>query len=91
MRSLGGACSRRSRRATREHLALLRQGHEIQLQQMTQEVRFLQWKQAQETTKSLLQTRASALERYTYYQRLLGLTPDRTNVAGHVHRSTAAS
>jgi hypothetical protein len=39
-------------------------------------VRFLQWKQAQEATEALLRTRASALERYRYYQRMLGLTPD---------------
>ena len=41
-----------------------------------QNVRFLQWKHAQETTNALLKTRASALERYTYYLRLLGQTPD---------------
>ena len=44
---------------------------------MSQEVRFLQWKQAQESTESLLTSRASALERYRYYQRLLGLPPDK--------------
>ncbi len=60
-----------------EKLALLRQGHEIKIQQMMQDVRFLQWKQAQQSTESLLKTRASALERYGYYQRLLGLTPDK--------------
>src|SRR5439155_26244701 len=38
----------------------------------------LQWKQAEEATESLLRTRASALERYRYYQRMLGLTPDST-------------
>jgi hypothetical protein len=39
-------------------------------------VRFLQWKQAQESTESLLKSRASALERYRFYERLLGFTPD---------------
>ena len=39
---------------------------------MMQNVRFLQWQHAQETTNGLLQTRATALERYTYYLRLLG-------------------
>ena len=47
--------------------------------QMVQNVRFLQWKHAQEATNALLKTRASALERYTYYLRLLGQTPDGTN------------
>jgi len=46
------------------------------MHQAAQEVRFLQWKQAQESTESLLRTRASALERYRYYQRLMGLVPD---------------
>ena len=59
-----------------EHLALVRQRHEIQIQQMAQEVRFLQWKSAQETTKSLLTSRETALERLRYYQRLLGLPAD---------------
>jgi hypothetical protein len=52
-----------------ERLALLRQGHEIQIQKMQQEVRFLQWKQAQEATESLLKSRAIVLERYKYYLR----------------------
>src|SRR5260370_41899019 len=43
---------------------------------MKQGQRFLQWKQAQEATETLLRTRASALERYRYYQRLLGIAPD---------------
>jgi hypothetical protein len=59
-----------------ERLALLRQSHEIKIQQMQQDVRFLQWKQAEEATKSLLTSRATALERLHYYQRLLGLQPD---------------
>lgn len=63
-----------------EQLALLRQDHEIQLQQMVQNARFLQWQHAQKTTNGMLKTRASALERYTYYLRLLGLAPDSNTV-----------
>jgi Tc toxin complex TcA C-terminal TcB-binding domain len=76
VRGLGGALLAALEKGDAEHLALLRQGHEIKLQQLSQEVRFLQWKQAQEATEGLLRTRASALERYRFYQRLLGLTPD---------------
>jgi hypothetical protein len=43
---------------------------------MTQEVRFLQWKSAEEATKSLLTSRATVLARLHYYQRLLGLPAD---------------
>jgi len=80
VRGLGNALLSAMEKGDGERLALLRQGHETKIQQMSQEVRFLQWKQAQEATESLLKSRASALERYRYYQRLLGLTPD-SNVA----------
>ena len=76
VRALGNALLGALEKGDAEQLALLRQGHEIQLQQMTQNVRFLQWQHAQETTNGLLKTRASTLERYTYYLRLLGQTPD---------------
>jgi hypothetical protein len=76
VKSLGGALLAALEKGDAEHLARLRQGHEIQLQQKTREVRFLQWQQAQQATETLLRGRKSALERYTFYQRLLGLTPD---------------
>jgi hypothetical protein len=76
VRGLGSALLSAIEKGDGEGLALLRQGHEIKIQQMSREVRFLQWKQAQESTESLLRSRASSLERYRYYQRLLGLTPD---------------
>ena len=80
VRALGNALLASLEKSDAEQLALLRQGHEIQLQQMVQNVRYLQWQHAQETTNGLLKTRASALERYTFYLRLLGLTPDPTTV-----------
>ena len=76
LRSLGAALLSAIEKGDGEELARLRQTHEISLQQMTQNVRFLQWKQAQEATAALLRTRATTLERYRYYLRLLGLTPD---------------
>ncbi len=76
LKSLGGALLNAYEKGDAEQLALLRQGHEIKLQQKAQEVRFLQWKQAREATESLLRTRATTLERYKYYLRLLGQTAD---------------
>ncbi len=76
VRGLGGALLSALEKGDAEHLALTRQRHEIQIQQMAQEVRFLQWKSAEEGTKSLLTTRATALERLSYYQRQLGLPAD---------------
>jgi hypothetical protein len=77
VRGLGSALLSAIEKGDGEKLALLRQAHEIKIQKLSQEVRFLQWKQAQESTESLLKSRASALERYGHYQRLLGLTPDK--------------
>ena len=76
LRGLGSALLSAIEKGDSEQMALLRQGHEIKIQQLSQEVRFLQWKQAQEATESLLRSRASALERYRYHLRSLGLTPD---------------
>lgn len=81
VRGLGASLLSAIEKGDGERIALLRQGHEIKIQQMAQEVRFLQWKQAQESTEALLRSRASALERYHYYQRLLGLTPDSNTAA----------
>jgi Tc toxin complex TcA C-terminal TcB-binding domain len=76
VRGLGSALLSALEKGDAEHLALVRQRHEIQIQQMAREVRFLQWKQAEEATTSLLTSRATALERLGYYQRLLGLPAD---------------
>src|SRR5439155_10656010 len=76
VRSLGGALLSALEKGDSEHLSLIRQRHEIQIQTMMQDVRFLQWKSAQESTKSLLTSRATVLERLRYYQRLLGLPAD---------------
>src|SRR5205823_1453895 len=76
VRSLGGALLAALEKGDAEHLALVRQKHEIGIQQMAQEVRFLQWKSAQEATTSLLTSRKTTLERFHYYRRLLGLPTD---------------
>ena len=56
---------------------------------MIQNVRYLQWQHAQETTNGLLKTRAITLERYTYYLRLLGQAPDQATVAADLHPGPA--
>ena len=76
VRGLGSALLSAIEKADSERLTQLRQKHEVEIQQLAQDVRFLQWKQAQEATEALLKGRAIALERYRYYQRVLGLQPD---------------
>ncbi|MEI7768417.1 MAG: hypothetical protein WCI67_00435 [Chloroflexales bacterium] len=76
VRGLGAALLAAIEKGDGERLALLRQSHEANIQQMQQEVRFLQWASAQESIKSLITSRQAALERLHYYQRLLGLPSD---------------
>jgi hypothetical protein len=73
VRGLGGALLSALEKKDVETLGLLRQKHEINIQQLAQDVRFLQWKEAEAATKSLLKGRESAVERYKFYQRLLGV------------------
>ena len=76
VRSLGAALLAAFERGDAEHLALMRQGHETQLHQLAQDVGFLRWKNAEQTTEGLLRARASTWERYRYYLRMQGLEPD---------------
>jgi hypothetical protein len=76
VRTLGAGLLAALEKRDAEHLNLMRQGHEIKIQQLSQEVRFLHWKAAQETTTSLLTTRAGIIERLRYYQRWLALPVD---------------
>ena len=80
VRSLGASLLAAIEKGEAEHLAQLRQTHEVAVQQSIQNVRFLQWQQAQAATEALLRTRASAFERYTFYLRLLNLAPDPATV-----------
>lgn len=76
VKSLGGALLSAIEKGEAEHLAMMRQRHDIQIQQLSQEVRFLQWQSAREATQSILSSRATALERLRFYQRVLGLPAD---------------
>jgi hypothetical protein len=76
VRSLGSSLLAALEKGDAEQLALLRQEHEIAIQKATQNVRYLQWQHTQEATNALLRTRATALERFKYYLRLMNLTPD---------------
>ena len=76
VRGLGNALLSTMERRDGEQLARLRQRHEVAIQKMSQDVRFLQHRQAQEATESLLRSRSTALERYRHQLRLLGVQPD---------------
>lgn len=72
VRSMGGSFLTSLEKKDAEGMSLLRQKHEINIQQLVQNVRFLQWKETEEATESLFKSRAITLERYKHYQRLLG-------------------
>jgi hypothetical protein len=90
VRSLGNALLSAFEKGDAEHLAIMRQNHEIKIQQMTKEVKFLQWKQAQENTTSLITSRDTALEKLHYYERLLGLPSDPNAPAFNIDHSENA-
>ena len=79
VRALGNTLLSALEKGDAEHLMLVRQRHEIQIQQMTQEVKFLQWKSAEAATESLLASRNPSLEKLHYYERLLGIPSDKNN------------
>lgn len=55
-----------------EKLSLIRQEHQIKMNELISDIRFLRWKEAEENTESLLMSRASAFNRYKHYQLALG-------------------
>ena len=72
VRALGSALLAAAEKRDTEQLALIRQGHERRVQDLTREQRFLQLQQARENTQSLLSSRTASFERYRFYARLLG-------------------
>lgn len=55
-----------------EKLALMRKEHEIKMNDLITDTKYLRWKEAEENTESLLMSRASAFNRFKHYQRALG-------------------
>lgn len=72
VRSMGASLLSALEKKDDEALSLLRQKHEINIQKLVQDVHYLHWKEAEESTQSLLRTRAITFERYRHYQLLLG-------------------
>ncbi|RLB02439.1 MAG: toxin, partial [Deltaproteobacteria bacterium] len=76
VRNMGNSLLSALEKRDAEALTRLRQAHEITIQKMVQDVRYLQWKEAEASTEALIKSRESALERYRFYQRLLGKNED---------------
>ncbi len=72
VKTMGSALLAAIEKGDAEKLALIRQEHEIKILELTQDVKFLQWKDAEAATKALLKTRESAYQRYRHFQLILG-------------------
>jgi hypothetical protein len=70
--SLGNALLAALEKGDAEHLAQLRQQHELNSLKLAQDVKFLQWKEAEAATEALVRSRATIWERYRHYKRILG-------------------
>lgn len=55
-----------------EQIARLRQQHEIKILNLTKDIKYLQWKEAEASTVALLKSRDTAFERFSHYKLILG-------------------
>ncbi len=72
LRALGNALLSVLEKGDAERLAAIRQEHELNILELTRDVKYLQWKDAEAATEALLASRAVAFQRYRHYQLLLG-------------------
>jgi len=74
VKALGNALLSAIEKGDNEHLALLRQQHELSVLNLARDTRYLQWKEAEAATESLIQSRSIVFERYRHYKKLLGMS-----------------
>jgi hypothetical protein len=72
VRSMGGALLSALEKGDAEHLSLLRQQHEMAMLNLVKDIKFLQWKESEAATESLLSSRNTAYERFRHYKLILG-------------------
>jgi len=74
VKSLGAGLLSALEKKDAEHLAFMRQQHEINIARLVQDVKYLQWKDAEAATEGLLASRRVAFERYRHYKKILGVS-----------------
>jgi len=72
VKALGNALLSALEKGDAEHLSLLRQQHEINILNLVKDIKFLQWKESEAATESLLGSRSTAFERFRHYKLILG-------------------
>ena len=73
VKTMGNALLSALEKKDAEEFALLRQGHEIKILQLVEDVKYLQWKESEAATEALLKTREITYQRYRHYQLILGM------------------
>jgi hypothetical protein len=74
VKSLGANLLAAIEKQDNESLALLRARHESSILQLAEMIKYAQWQDAQKATQALQLSLATATQRYSYYQKLLGRT-----------------
>jgi Tc toxin complex TcA C-terminal TcB-binding domain len=74
VKSLGAGLLAAIEKQDNESISLLRAQHESTILNLNNVVKYTQWQEAQKATQALQATLANAIQRYTYYQTLLGRT-----------------
>jgi hypothetical protein len=72
VKSLGNALLSALEKGDAEHIALMRQQHELNILTLVQDIKFLQWKESEAATEALLRSRNTAFERFKHYKLILG-------------------
>lgn len=76
LKNLGNALLSAIEKGDAEKLAQIRQEHEVNMLTLSQDIRHLQWKEAEANTEALLKSRESIFLRYRHYQLILGKQED---------------
>jgi receptor-binding and translocation channel-forming TcA subunit of Tc toxin len=74
VKSLGANLLSAIEKQDNESLSLLRSQHESAVLQLAEMVKYSQWQEAQKATQGLQVSMTNAIQRYSYYQKLLGRT-----------------
>jgi hypothetical protein len=74
VKSLGANLLAAIEKQDNESLSLLRAQHENVILQLAEMVKYAQWQDAQKATQGMQRSLTTAVQRYSYYQKLLGRT-----------------
>lgn len=79
LKALGSAMLTAIEKKEAEHLSLLRQQHELNILNLTKDVKYLQWKESEAATAALIASRNTVFEKYKHYKMILGIPETDTN------------